>query len=162
MNIKSWLALGFTGIVLGVPREASSAYDANRVSNDNVQQITIEIQPSFIYLPDYGFSISVKSPHDIIFFENLFYLYRDGVWYRSALCSGPWKFIRDEGIPFKLRSRNWEDIKRIREREYNKHTQFLWEDSDHNHKKYQLHKQEQQNQLIPKEDWNKLERKEHP
>ena len=81
----------------------------------------IETWPSFIYLPDQGFSVAVGSPYDIIYYGNSYYVYHRGYWYRSRHRRGPWAIVRDNRMPYRIRRHRWEEIRRFRDIEYRRH-----------------------------------------
>ncbi len=83
--------------------------------------------PDFIYLDDYGFSISWGWDYDVIWYGNYYFIYRDGGWFRSANHRGPWAPIRHLDIPYQIRRHDWNDIRRRRDIEYRKHDKTFWE-----------------------------------
>lgn len=83
--------------------------------------IVISSRPDFIYLADQGISISVGSPYDIITYDNRYYLYHDGGWYRSSDYRGPWVNIESKRLPDRIRRHRIEDLRRYRDVEYRKH-----------------------------------------
>ncbi len=87
----------------------------------------IDTRPEFIYLPERGFYVSVRGPHDVIYYGNRYYLYRGGDWYVSWDFRGPWELVMDYELPYKLR-RHSRDIWRYRDVEYGRHDRGYWEE----------------------------------
>ena len=145
----SLLVAGVAGMLFGLPYLNGRAEGTTHISEEKSHYFAMDEQTSFIFLPDYGFSVSVTSPHDIIFSENLYFLFRDGVWYRSAFCRGPWDIVQKEGVPYNIRSLRWDDIKQLRDNEYRRRRNIMyWEDSDqHQHQ----HRHKNRNQINQKE-----------
>jgi len=83
--------------------------------------IVISSRPSFVDLPDQGFSISVGSPYDIISYDNWYYLYQNGGWYNSSDYRGPWTYTEENRLPDRIRRHRIEDIRRYRDVENRKH-----------------------------------------
>jgi hypothetical protein len=79
-----------------------------------------ESRPSFIMIPEQGFSVAVGSPYDIVFYDNRYYIFQDGSWYRSSNYQGPWKYIRTKNLPSRIRRHRLDDIRRYRDTEYNR------------------------------------------
>src|SRR6185369_6689520 len=46
-------------------------------------QVVVEEPPRFIYSPNLGFYVSVGTPEDIVYYNQGYYIYRDGYWYLS-------------------------------------------------------------------------------
>ena len=88
----------------------------------------LSTRPDFISLSDYGFSISVGSPYDIILYRDLYYINQNGIWYCSPNYRGPWAIVRENRLPSRIKSRRWEDIRRTRDIEYRRHNDRF----DHN------------------------------
>jgi hypothetical protein len=86
-----------------------------------------ESRPDFIYLDDYGFSVSWGGPYDVVYAGDAYFIYRDGYWYRSYDYRGPWGRIRDIDLPPMIRGRRWNDIERRREMEYRRHDRGFWD-----------------------------------
>jgi len=82
----------------------------------------------FIYVPELGFSVSIGSPWDILFYDNYYYAYRNGMWYRSSNYRGPWVSHNHSRMPHNILRRNWGDIRKYRDFEYRKHNDKRWDD----------------------------------
>jgi hypothetical protein len=86
----------------------------------------IDNRPDFMYLPDLGFYVSVGDTYDMIYFGDLYYLYRDGLWYRSSYYRGPWIIVRDYDLPYRIRRHRWNRIRMYRDVEYRRHDRQYW------------------------------------
>ena len=118
MKKHIWLAAGITGMLFGIPHtEAKAAVNIN-ISTGSRPSFIINSPPSFIYLRTQGFSVSVGSPYDIVYYGNRYYIYHNGHWYRSYYYRGPWVLIIDSRLPYQIRRHRWEDIRRYRDIEY--------------------------------------------
>ena len=118
MKKHIWLAAGIAGMLLAIPPgDAKAAIDIN-ISTGNRPSFIINSPPSFIYLRTQGFSVSVGSPYDIVYYGNRYYIYHNGRWYRSYYYRGPWVLILDAGLPYQIRRYRWNDIRRYRDIEY--------------------------------------------
>jgi len=118
MKKHIWLAAGITGMLLGVPHgDAKAAVNIN-ISTGSRPSFIINSPPSFIYLRTQGFSVSVGSPYDIVYYGKRYYIYHNGRWYRSYYYRGPWVLILDSGLPYQIRRHRWDDIRRYRDIEY--------------------------------------------
>jgi hypothetical protein len=120
MKKTIWLAAGVAGMLLGTPAiEARGAVNVQiRALNDH--SFVIDSRPSFINLPERGFSVAVGTPYDIVYYDHRYYINQKGSWYRSSSYRGPWKVIREKNLPGKIRRHRLEDIKRYRDTEYSK------------------------------------------
>jgi hypothetical protein len=87
-----------------------------------------ERRPDFIYLDDYGFSVSWGSPYDVIYLGNAYFIFQSGYWYRAYDYRGPWGRVGSFDIPAPLRRHQLEDIRRRREFEYRRHERNYWDD----------------------------------
>jgi len=116
MKKTIWLAAGIAGMLLGNP--ASDAMAELNVRIGSRPSFVIDRKPDFGELRDYGFSVSVGSPYDIVYFGNLYYLNQNGSWYRSSDYRGPWISVRTNQLPSKIRRHRMEDIRRFRDTEY--------------------------------------------
>mgnify|MGYP006276568071 FL=1 len=85
------------------------------------RRIFIESRPRFIYSPDLGFSVSVGSPYDIVYYGDRYFVYDDGGWYWAPSYDGPWVFIENYRIPGRIRKFRHEEIRRFRDEEYRRH-----------------------------------------
>ncbi len=137
MKKSIWLIAGLTGIFLGNPLTDAQAEVGIRIGDVRLgvgerdrPHFVIDNRPSFVYLPDQGFSVSVGGPYDIIYYGNLYYLYSDGAWYRSSHFRGPWIYVRDHTLPYKIRRHGWDDLRRYRDIEYRRHDRRYWEERD--------------------------------
>ena len=77
--------------------------------------LVIDTPPSFIVLPDYGFSVSIGTPYEIIYYENFYYIYHNNDWYSSSFYRGPWVVIQESNLPDIIRKHRIEDIRKTRD-----------------------------------------------
>jgi len=142
MRKTVWIAAGIAGMFLGNPVADARAEVGIRIGDVRVgvgdrPHFVIDSRPSFVYLQDQGFAVSVGSPYDIVYYGDLYYLYRDGSWYRSAHYRGPWDYVRERNIPYRIRRHRWDDLRRYRDIEYRRHDRTYWEDRDrHDRERY--------------------------
>ncbi|HWR02188.1 MAG TPA: hypothetical protein VN371_10030 [Chlorobaculum sp.] len=123
MKKSIWLAAGVTGMLLGNASIASiegNAAGHSRIYAKDGHTFFIESRPKFITLPEQGFSVAVGSPYDIVFYDNRYYISQDGSWYRSTNYRGPWKYIRENDLPSRIKKHHLEDIRRFRDDENNR------------------------------------------
>ena len=159
MKKNIFLVAGITGILLGLPpSEAKAALDI-RVSTGSGPSFMINSPPSFIYLRTQGFSVSVGSPYDIVYYGNRYYIFHNGHWYRSYYYRGPWVLIQNNGLPYQIRRYKWDDIRRYRDIEYRRpdsrnnqyqrnddnNRRMLDQRSDASNRKIQGHQNQQHN-----------------
>ena len=116
-----WLAAGITGMLLGNPSSDAQAEVSIRIGGGRPPSFILDTRPSFIELPGMGFSVSIGSPYDILYYGNMYYIIQDGVWYRSAYYRGPWIVVSERNLPYKIRRHRWDDIRRTRDVEYRKY-----------------------------------------
>jgi len=120
MKKSIWLAAGVAVMLFGSPAiDVQGAVNVQIHSRDG-RSFVIDSRPSFINLPEQGFSVAVGSPYDIVFYENRYYISQNGSWYRSKNYRGPWTVIRAKNLPGRIRRHNLEDIRRYRDTEYNR------------------------------------------
>jgi hypothetical protein len=118
MKKKILLTAGIAGMLFGMPLVNAHAGIDVRISTGQRPSFIIDAPPRFIYLRSQGFSVSVESPYDIVFYGNKYYLHDDGRWYSSLHYRGPWIPIKNNRLPAKLRRYQWDDIGRYRDIEY--------------------------------------------
>ncbi len=80
--------------------------------------LVIDTPPSFIVLPEYGFSVSIGTPYEIIYYDNLYYIYNNNDWYSSSFYRGPWVVIQESNLPDIIRKHRIEDIRKSRDVEF--------------------------------------------
>lgn len=122
------LTVGIAGMLIGnTPSDAKA--DVNlHLGIGNRPSLSIDVWPSFIYVPELGFSVSTGSEWDILSYDNYYYVHRDGYWYRSSRQRGPWVIVHYDRLPYKLRSHNWAEIRNYRDYEYRRHHSDYWFD----------------------------------
>jgi hypothetical protein len=129
MKKQIWLAAGIAGMLLGNPAADAKAALSVQISTGSHPSFIINSAPNFIYLRTQGFSVSVGSPYDIVYYSNYYYLYHGNHWYRSSSYHGPWIIILNKRLPYQIRRHRWEDIRRYRDIEYRR--------PDRSHNQYQ-------------------------
>lgn len=87
----------------------------------------INTRPNFVYLQDLGFYVSYGSPYDIIFYNDIYYLYWLNHWYYANYYNGPWYLIQEVRLPTILRRYHWFDLRRFRDNEYRRHDRRYWD-----------------------------------
>jgi hypothetical protein len=111
-----FMVAGITGVMLcNIPLTPQDGYSMS--SRGRGPSIVISSRPSFIDLPDQGFSVSIGSPYDIVNYDNRYYIYNDGSWYNSSDYRGPWIIVREDRLPERIRRHRPEDIRNYRDRE---------------------------------------------
>ncbi len=122
MKKKLWLLAGITGVLLGNPVTDSKAEVSIHIGlggrAPERAPFLLDTRPSFVILPDMGFSVAVGSPYDIIFFGNHYYAFHNGIWYGSGDYRGPWVAVHESRLPYGIRRHRWEEIRRSRDVEY--------------------------------------------
>lgn len=86
-----------------------------------------DARPDFIYLDDYGFYVAWGVPDDLIFYDDYYFLFRDGYWYRSRDYRGPWGRVWNDDIPMPIRRHSWGDIRQRRDFEYRRYDRGFWD-----------------------------------
>ncbi len=128
MKRSIWLAAGIAGMLLGNPATDARAEVSIHIGGREKPSFFLSTRPDFISLSDYGFSISVGSPYDIILYRDFYYINQNGIWYCSPNYRGPWAIVHENRLPYRIKSRRWEDIRRTRDIEYRRHNDRF----DHN------------------------------
>jgi len=118
MKKNIWITAGIAGMLLGIPSSNVKAAVNININTGSRPSFIINSPPSFVYLRTQGFSVSVGSPYDIVYYGNRYYIFYEGHWYRSYYYRGPWVLILDNRIPYQIRRHRWDDIRRYRDIEY--------------------------------------------
>ncbi len=126
MKKQIWLVAGIAGMLLGSP--SAQAEVSLHIGIGDRPRFVLDTRPDFIYLPDRGFSVSIGSPYDIVYYGDRYYLYRDGGWYLASDYRGPWILVRDHRLPYAIRRHRFNDIWRYRDMEYRRHDRVYWDD----------------------------------
>jgi hypothetical protein len=84
-------------------------------------RIVLPAPPEFIMPPILGFYVAVGVPHDIVYIDNTYYLYRDNRWYRGPYYNGPWRYVERRQLPPGLRRHKFERIRYYRDEEYHRY-----------------------------------------
>lgn len=146
MKKNIWLAAGIVGMFMGQPPADARAEVSVQISAGNRPAFVMERRPNFIDLKNLGFSVSVGSPYDIVYYGNRYYLYQSNRWYRSSSYRGPWIVIRNNRIPLQIRKHRWDDIRRYRDVEYGKRdNRFDWYYRDQNNRDNRNNRNDQWN-----------------
>lgn len=72
----------------------------------------------FVYPDRLGFYVAVGVPYDLFYLNNVYFVFRDGRWYRSPDNRGEWYPVRYRELPPSLRRHRIERIREYRAREY--------------------------------------------
>ena len=129
MNKNIWLTAGIAGMLLCNPAADARSEVTVQISTGSRPSFVINSAPNFVYLRTQGFSVSVGSPYDIIYYRNSYYLYHNRSWYRSSNYQGPWMIILNKRLPYQIRRHHFDDIRRYRDVEARR--------SDHENNRYQ-------------------------
>ena len=147
MKKNMWLVAGIAGLLSFSSADAQAELSIRlgdiRIDAGDRPSFVIETRPNFIYLEDQGFSVAIDSPYDIISYDDLYYLYRDGSWYRSDDYRGPWSVMPEYDLPSRIRRQGWDDIRRYRDIEYRRHDRSYWEETQ---RRDMLRERDQRNQ----------------
>ncbi|MBU5613208.1 hypothetical protein [Geomonas azotofigens] len=88
-----------------------------------------EEEVQFIYPQPLGFYVAVGVPYDLFYFNNVYFSFRDGRWFRSPDNRGRWVPVGYRELPPPLRRYRIERIREYRAREY----AVYQRDRDHYH-----------------------------
>uniref|UniRef100_C6E3D1 Uncharacterized protein n=1 Tax=Geobacter sp. (strain M21) TaxID=443144 RepID=C6E3D1_GEOSM len=78
----------------------------------------IEEEVEFIYPEPLGFYVAVGVPYDLFFYNNSYYMFRDGRWLRSYSSRGRWIPVGYRQLPPPMRRHRIDRIREYRTREY--------------------------------------------
>jgi hypothetical protein len=120
MKKSIWLAAGVAVMLFGSPVTDVQGAVNLQIHSRNGNSFVLESRPSFVMLPEQGFSVAVGSPYDIVFYGNRYYINQNGSWYRSSSYRGPWSFIKTKHLPSRIRRHRLEEIRGFRDTEYRK------------------------------------------
>lgn len=96
----------------------------------------VEEEVEFIYPQPLGFYVAVGVPYDLFYFNNVYFSFRDGRWFRSRDNRGGWVPVRYRELPSPLRRHRIERIREYRTREY----AVYQRDRDHYHGRHRSEK----------------------
>lgn len=82
--------------------------------------------PNLLFVPQLGFYVSVGLPYDLLFFNNIYYVYHGDHWYHSHYHRGPWVVVKHNRLPRHIRKHRWHKIRDYCDREYRKHHRHRW------------------------------------
>ena len=139
MNRQVLMAAGIAGMLLGAPHGNALA-DVNvmiGIRDRPGPRVMVNTWPSFIFVPRLGFSVAVDSPYNILFYDNYYYFYQDGSWFRSTGHRGPWIVVERHRIPRPFRTYRMGEIHRYRDIEYRRHDRNRrWDDRRWNDRRW--------------------------
>jgi hypothetical protein len=121
MNKKIWFAAGVAGMLLGNPAADTKAEININIGLGGHPPFALSTRPEFILLPNFGFAVAVGSGHDIIFYENNYYAFQNGIWYGSRDYRGTWDVVHESRLPYEIRRHRWQEIRMARDVEYRRH-----------------------------------------
>jgi hypothetical protein len=81
-------------------------------------QVVFGAPPRFIYSPELDFYVAVKTPYDLVFVDDQYYLWWNGFWYVAPYYNGPWVVVEAGRVPPILHRFGYEGVRRYREYEY--------------------------------------------
>ncbi|MGB7510406.1 MAG: hypothetical protein WBP54_03850 [Pelodictyon phaeoclathratiforme] len=119
-------AAGIAGVLLCTPVSNAHADLNLHLNIGGSPAVVVDRSPDFIYLDDYGLAVSWGWNYDVIRYDGLYFIYRDGGWFRSPSFRGPWSRVRNWDLPYQIRRHNWNDIRRRRDLEYRKQDRTYW------------------------------------
>jgi hypothetical protein len=128
MNKGILLAIGVAGTMWCNPGPVAYANAPLAMGDRDGVSFSIQSRPDFIYLDDYGFSVSYGGPYNVIYDDGAYFVFRNGYWYRSRDYRGPWGRIRDNDLPGRIRAHRWNDIERRRDMEYRRYDRRIWDE----------------------------------
>jgi hypothetical protein len=85
------------------------------------QPLLLTQAPEFLFPPPLNFGVAVGIPYDLFYVSKVFYLYKDGLWYRSASYRGPWTKIPVTLVPQELRKQKLGKVHELRNAEFQKY-----------------------------------------
>lgn len=118
MKKQILMVAGIAGMLLGSPAAQAEVNIRIGERGDRPASNFHDARPNFINLPNFGFSVSIGSPQDIVNCDGRYYLNRNGRWYVSNDFRGPWIRVRDGRLPRQIRRHRWEEIRSFRDAEY--------------------------------------------
>ncbi len=101
-----------------IPAPAAPTPEQIIVAEPVPQAVIIDDDVDFVYPSQLGFYVAVGVPYDLFYVRNNYYLFRDGLWFRSSGSRGPWVAARHRELPPGLRRHNIERIRAYRSAEY--------------------------------------------
>ena len=119
--------VGVAGLLTCQPQHEADASVRVGVNVPGGPSFFFSDRPDFIYLNNYGYSVSYGGPYDVIYYGNDYFVFRDGGWYRAHDYRGPWGRIRDFELPPSIRRHRIEEIRRHRDMEYRRHDRGYWD-----------------------------------
>ena len=128
MKKQILLIIGVAGAFAAQPVAESRADVRIGINIPGGPGIYFDSRPDFVYMDDYGFAVSYGGPHDVIYYGNAYFVFRDGYWFRAYDYRGPWGRISNFELPGPIRRHGWDDIRRHRDIEYRRHDRGFWED----------------------------------
>ena len=138
MKKNMWMVAGVAGLFFAYHPADTHAEVGVRIGGIHVNvgdrpHFVIDTRPTFIYVPELGYSVAVRTPYNFIFVDGSYFINRDGRWYRSSNYRGPWDVVSFDRLPHAVRARRWDEIGRLRDREYRRHDHQYWESRDQHH-----------------------------
>lgn len=117
------------------------------------QVVLPAVAPQFVFVPELGYYVAVGTPYDIAYIGNQYYMYNNGVWFRSAYYGGPLVRIERRMWPQLLVRHNMNDFHRFREAEFKRF------DHDRAHYRGQMHRPEVRHEV--KKEEHAVRKEEH-
>ena len=121
MKKQIWMAAGIAGMLLGSPVAQAEVNVRISERGDRPFSNVHDSRPNFINLPNFGFSVSIGGPNDIVNCDGRYYVNHNGRWFVSDYFRGPWILVRDGRLPRQIRRHRWEEIRSFRDAEYRRY-----------------------------------------
>jgi len=128
MKKQILMAIGIAGLFTCQPQPEARAAVHVGVSVPGGPSFSFSDRPDFVYLKDYGFSVSYGSPYDVIYYGDAYFILNNNSWYRAHDFRGPWVRIGSHELPRSLRMHGLRDIRHRRDIEYRRHDRRYWND----------------------------------
>lgn len=80
--------------------------------------VIVHSAPTMLYLGQPGVYAAVGVPYDIFFVDGRYYYYRGPNWFWGPGYGGPWTYVTQSSLPYRLRTYNVVRLRDYRDREY--------------------------------------------
>jgi hypothetical protein len=78
--------------------QVSFAFDSPGVSI----AVNVPVYPELVRIPGYPVYYAPQLDANYFFYDGLYWVFVDGVWYASPWYNGPWQFVSDDAVPLFL------------------------------------------------------------
>jgi len=83
--------------------------------------VRVERAPDMVFMGNTGVYMAMGIPYDLFFYNNVYYYFHNGGWYRSAYYRGPWSYEDPRRLPPGLYGRRIEDLREFRRHAWDDH-----------------------------------------